>query len=594
MEHSRKINKLAGKKGDIKSLRPLLNYLKPYRLGLLGVAIALLVTSSSMLSIGKGLGFLIDSGLSQGNADLLNQALFVLLGIAALLAIGTYSRFYLITYVGERVVADIRRDVYAHIIHLSPEFFESNKTGDILSRLTSDTELFQMVVGSSLSIALRNTVMFIGGLTLLIITSPKLAMLVGVIIPLVVIPIVFIGRRVRALSRASQDKVAALSSCAEESLTGIKTIQSYARESYEKSVFELRIQDTFQMAMKRIRMRALLTALVIFTIFSAIIAVLCIGGRDVLTGSMSAGDLTSFMFYAIIVATATGAISEVVGDLQRAAGAAERLIELLSSRSAIQEPKSPNKLPKKMTGEITFENITFHYPSRPQTASLEGFTLTVKPGETVAIVGPSGAGKSTLFQLLMRFYDPQNGMITLDGVPINTLKLSDLRQQFALVPQEPMIFSDTVLENIRFARPDAEEKDVIKAAVAANAMEFIEQLPEGLNTFLGEKGVRISGGQKQRIAIARAILKDPCILLLDEATSALDSDSEKKVQDALETLSKERTTLVIAHRLSTIQKADKIVVLDNATLQALGTHEELMHQKGLYAKLAKLQFQTAV
>lgn len=593
MEHSRKISNLAGKKGDIKSLRPLLSYLSPYRLGLLGVMIALLVTSASMLSIGKGLGFLIDSGLSKGDTSLLNLSLFIMLGIAALLAMGTYARYYLITYVGERVVADIRRDLFSHIVHLSPEFFESNKTGDILSRLSSDTELFQMVVGSSLSIALRNTVMFLGGITLLVITSPKLAALVGIIIPLVVIPIVFLGRKVRKLSRASQDKVAALSATAEENLTGIKTIQSYAREAYEKEHFEHCIQDAFQMAMKRIRMRALLTALVIFTIFSAIIAVLCIGGRDVLSGDMSAGDLTSFMFYAIIVATSTGAISEVIGDLQRAAGAAERIVELLQCQSAIQEPKSPNKLPEKIQGEIVFESITFHYPSRPDIASLKEFSLCVKPGETVAVVGPSGAGKSTLFQLLMRFYDPQRGMITLDGVPIDTLRLSDLRQQFALVPQEPMIFSDTVLENIRFARPEATEEEVIEAARSANALEFIEQLPDGLHSYLGEKGVRISGGQKQRIAIARAILKDPYILLLDEATSALDSDSERKVQEALERLSKGRTTLVIAHRLSTVQNADRILVLDGGKEESTGTHTELMRQKGLYAKLAKLQYQSA-
>lgn len=592
MEHSKKIQSLAGDKGNIKSLRPLFSYLKPYRLGLTGVIVALLVTSCSMLSIGKGLGFLIDSGLSQGNSTLLNQALFILLGIAALLAMGTYARYYLITYVGERVVADIRRDLYGHIIYLSPEFFESNKTGDILSRLTSDTELFQMVVGSSLSIALRNTVMFIGGITLLIFTSPKLAALVGVIIPVVVIPIVYLGRKVRRLSRASQDKIAALSASAEESLYGIKTIQSYAREPYEQSLFERRIQDAFSMSMQRVKMRALLTALVIFTIFAAIIAVLCIGGRDVLTGDMSAGDLTSFMFYAIIVATSTGAISEVVGDLQRAAGSAERIMELLQTQSAIQEPKHPNKLTSAVKGFIDFQNVTFFYPSRPELASLDDFSLSIKPGETVALVGPSGAGKSTIFQLLMRFYDPQNGMITLDGTPINTITLNELRSQFALVPQEPIIFSDTVMENIRFAKPEASEKEVISAAQAANAIEFIEQLPHKFDTYLGEKGVRISGGQKQRIAIARAILKDPAILLLDEATSALDSDNERKVQDALDRLSKERTTLIIAHRLSTIQNADRILVLHEGKLESIGSHAELMKQKGRYAELAKLQYQT--
>lgn len=592
MHHGKAIANLSGEKGDIKSLKKLLHYLRPYKMGLTGVVIALLITSSSVLGIGKGLGFLIDR-MHSGNPALLHGALFTLLGIAIVLALGTYARFYLITYVGERVVADIRRDLYAHIIRLSPEFFETTKTGDVLSRLTADTELFQLVVGSSLSIALRNTVMFFGGVALLVFTSPKLFGLVALIIPLVVFPIIKIGRKVRALSRATQERISTVSSCAEETLSGIKTVQAYTREELEKSRFQECVDDTFNTAMRRIKMRALLTAIVIFFVFAAVIAVLWMGGQDVLAGKMSAGELSSFLFYAVIVATATGAISEVVGDLQRAAGAAERLFELLHTEPTIKEVANPTALPIPAKGAISFNQITFHYPARPQTASLEDFSLDIKPGETVALVGPSGAGKSTVFQLLLRFYDAQSGTMKLEDVDIRTLRLEELRNQFALVSQDPVIFSTTALENIRFARPEATEEEVIAAAKAASAMEFIEQLPEGLNTFLGEKGVRISGGQKQRIAIARAILKDPCILLLDEATSALDSANERQVQSALEKLSKDRTTLIIAHRLSTVQNADRIVVINEGRIEAIGTHSTLSKENGLYAKLAKLQFEAA-
>lgn len=578
------------RKGDIKHLSRLLSYLSPYRKSLLAASFALIITSFSVLGLGKGLGYLVDKGFGSHNPMLLNEALGLLLGITLILAAGTYARFYFITYIGERVIADIRKDIYAHLLTLSAEFFETAKTGDILSRITTDTTLLQIVIGSSLSVALRNILLLLGGIILLILTSPKLAGYVTFIVPVVVIPIITIGRKVRLYSRQSQDKVAALSSHAEESLNGIKTIQAFGRENYEEKLFSAHVTEAFIMAMYRVRMRALLTAIVIIAVFGAIASVLWIGGRDVLMGTMSAGALSSFMFYAILVASAIGAISEVIGDLQRAAGATERIFELLHTTPTVQGPTTPLTLPATIQGSLAFSHISFSYPTRPQHPALQDICLTIQPGEHIALVGPSGSGKSTLFQLLLRFYDAQSGHILLDGMDIRCLPLASLRAYFGLVPQDPVIFSDTVMNNIRFALPEASEKEVIDASTAAAAMEFIEHLPQGMHTSLGEKGVRLSGGQKQRIAIARALLKKPRILLLDEATSSLDTENEKKVQHALETLMRGRTTLVIAHRLSTVQKAHHIVVMHKGKIEAIGTHTHLLETNPTYKKLARSQF----
>lgn len=577
-------------KGELKNLRSLGQYLRPYTLSLVAVTIALIFTSGAVLGIGKGIGYLVDKGFAQNNPALLDQGLLVLLSITFLLACATYARFYLITYVGERVVADIRRDVYRHVIHLSPGFYETTKTGEILSRLTADTALLQMVVGSSLSIALRNILMLVGGIALLFFTSPKLTGYVAFIVPAVVTPIILFGRQVRRYSKASQDKVAELAAHAEQSLSGIKTIQAYVREPYESDRFDGFVNKAFRMAMQRVRMRALLTALVICLVFGAVGGVLWVGGHDVLAGKMKAGDLSSFIFYSVVVAGAVGALSEVAGSLQRAAGATERLFELLATEPDIKETVTPLPLPATIQGKISFENIVFRYPSQQQKTALHEFSLEVQPGEHVALVGPSGAGKSTVFQLLLRFYDPQEGSITVDGCNIRNLRLADLRSLFGYVSQDPVIFSADAMENIRYGNPDASDNDVIAAAKAAEAFEFIDRLPDGFHTFLGEKGVRLSGGQKQRIAIARAILKNPKILLLDEATSALDTENEILVQAALTHLMKGRTTLVIAHRLSTVLKADKIVVVNNGAIDAIGTHTQLVAEGGLYARLARGQF----
>ena len=578
-------------KGKLKSLSRLALYLKPYKLSLFGVLIALIFTSSAVLSIGKGIGYLVDEGFGQNNPELLDDALLLLLGITSLLACATFARFYLITYVGERVVADIRRDVYRHVMHLSPSFFEITKTGEILSRLTADTALLQMVVGSSLSIALRNILLFCGGISLLIITSPKLTAYVLFIVPMVIVPIVLFGRKVRRFSRASQEKVADMAAHAEESISGIRTIQAYARETKECDQFNIYVHSAFTTAMKRVTMRSFLTAIVIFLVFGSIGVVLWIGGHDVLSGSMKAGDLSSFIFYAIVVAGAVGALSEVAGALQRAAGATERLFELLDTASDIVESTEPKSLsPAQAQGHVSFKDVTFHYPSKKDCPAISQLSLDIHPGEHIALVGPSGAGKSTIFQLLLRFYNIQEGQITIDDIDITDVKLQELRELFGFVSQESLIFSTSALENIRYGRPDATDAEVEEAAKAARAYDFIDNLPDKFDTFLGEKGVRLSGGQRQRIAIARAILKNPKILLLDEATSALDTENEQQVQEALSSLMQGRTTIVIAHRLSTVRDADKIVVVNQGNIEAIGKHDFLIAQQGLYAKLAKIQF----
>ena len=553
--------------------------------------VALVIASGTVLALGSGLRMLVDRGFADGNADLLDQALFVLFAVTLLMAGASYARFFLVSWIGERVVADIRSAVYAHIIRLDPGFFEVTRTGEVLSRLTTDTTLLQVVIGSSVSIALRNILMFVGGLTMLAVTSPKLTALVLLVVPLVVVPIIGYGRRVRRLSREAQDRIADVSAFSEESLNALRTVQAYTHEKIESDKFDGFVEGAFKTAISRISARALLTAVVIVMVFGAVGTILWIGGHDVLDGTISAGDLSAFVFYAIVVAGSVGAISEVIGDLQRAAGAAERLMGLLETKPAIAAPANPVRMPEKHLGHVSFEDVTFHYPARPDRSALTGFSLQVRPGETVALVGPSGAGKTTVFQLLLRFYDPASGVIKVDDVDIRTADPVSVRERIGLVAQDPVIFAANAWENIRYGRPDASDEDVRAAADAAHATEFLDRLPDGFDSFLGEKGVRLSGGQRQRIAIARAILRNPSVLLLDEATSALDAESEQVVQKALETIMKTRTTLVIAHRLATVLHADRIAVIDDGKLIAVGTHQELLESSPLYSRLAKLQFE---
>jgi len=576
---------------ELNKLKPVMSYLAPYKLQMAGALIALIITSSSVLLMGRGIGYLLDKGLNNGNIATLNIAIIYIVLITILLATGTYMRFFLITYVGERVVADIRNALYSHITSLSPEFFETTKTGEILSRLTTDTTLLQTVVGSSLSIALRNSLLLIGGLGLLIATSPKLAAIVGIMVPIVVAPILLLAKRLRGLSRQSQDKIADISSQAQESIQGIKTIQAFALEQVENKTFAEFVKAALNAALQRVRFRAFLTALVIMFIFGSIAFVLWIGGHDVISGKMSIGQLTSFLFYSVLVATSTGSISEVIGDLQRAAGAAERISELLSIRSKIADPVSPVVLPNNLQGEVIFDNVYFTYPTKPNQPALKNFSLKIKAGSTVALVGPSGAGKSTIFQLLMRFYDVTNGSIKIDNIDIRTVRQGDLRTNIGLVPQDPMIFSGSAFNNIVMGRQGADIEAVRNAAQAAAATEFIERLPDKYNTLLGERGMRISGGEKQRIALARTLLKNPAILLLDEATSALDTANERLIQQAIEKQSGQRTIIIIAHRLSTVQKADVIVVIEEGQIIETGTHKQLIKNNGLYANLVKMQFE---
>ena len=575
---------------DPRYLYRMLEFMRPYGLPLMFAATALVITAGATLSIGLGVKFLIDNGLSAGDPEFLDRGLFVLIGIVLVIATGTYFRFYFISWVGERVVADMRQAVYQEVLKLSPGFFEVTRTGEILSRLTADTSLLQTVIGSSLSIALRNLLTLIGGVGLLIYTNAKLTGLVALVVPLVVVPIIWYGRKVRRLSRDSQDRVADVGAYAEESLNAIRTVQAYSHESVDQTRFAEEVEGAFKTAIRRIGARAMLGGVVILLVFGAISVILWAGGQDVIAGRITAGELTSFVFYAVLVAGATAALTEVFGDLQRAAGATERLIELLETEPDIRPPANPIPMPHPAQGAVRFDEVTFHYPSRPDDAALNGLTLEVMPGETVALVGPSGAGKSTVFQLLLRFYDPQSGTIFIDDVDLKAADPVEVRSRIGLVSQDPVIFATNAWENIRYGRPDAGNDEVRAAAEAAVATEFLDRLPEGFETFLGEKGMRLSGGQKQRIAIARAILRDPAVLLLDEATSALDAENERLVQQALERVMEGRTTMAIAHRLATVVNADRIAVLDNGQLVDSGPHEALLGSSPLYARLAALQF----
>jgi ATP-binding cassette subfamily B protein len=569
-------------------------FLRPYRRRLFAASIALVVSSLTVLLLGQGLRHIVDQGLQQRDAVLLNQAVVGFIIVAAILALATGARFYLVSWIGERVVADLRAAVFGRVIGLSPAYFETTKTGEVLSRLTTDTELLQTVIGSSLSMALRNMLTLAGALVMLAVTSLKLTLLVLIVVPAVVIPIVLFGRRVRKLSRKSQDRVADISAFAEETINAIRTTQAYTHEPIDRKNFTAIVDETFDAARSRIKTRSLLTAIVIMLTFGAVAVVLWVGGYDVIAGRMTGGELSAFVFYAILMAVSVGTVSEVLGDVQRAAGAAERLLELLATAPDIQAPAAPKAVPSPASGRVEFDGVTFHYPARPDKPSLHGFTLAVAPGETVALVGPSGAGKSTVLQLLLRFYDPEFGSIRFDGVNLKEADPADVRRQIGLVAQDPVIFAASAWDNIRYGRPEASDEEVREAARAANALEFLDALPEGFATFLGEKGVRLSGGQRQRLAIARAILRNPPLLLLDEATSALDAESERAVQAALEKLSEDRTTLVIAHRLATVKKADRIVVIEDGRIVAEGTHDALIKEGGLYARLAALQFTDGV
>ena len=575
---------------NLRVLRRLFVFLSPYRWRMAAALVALTVAASTVLVFGSGLRWLIDSGFVAGDVSLLDQALVGMLAVVVVLAGATAARAYLVTWLGERVAADLRRAVFNNVVHLSPAFFETARTGEILSRLSTDTTLLQTIVGSSASMALRNVLMLIGGTAMMAITSPKLTGLVFLVVPLVVVPIIAIGRKVRALSRDSQDRLGDAGADIDEALHAIRTVQAFNRENAEAARIGQRVESAFEAATRRIRTRSSLIGLMLLLVFGAVGVILWIGGHDAIAGRISAGELSAFVFYAVVVAASVGAISEFAADLQRAAGAAERLFELLDTRPIIAPPAIPLPLPTPARGEIALEAVSFAFPSRRDRPALSGVSLDIRAGETVALVGPSGAGKTTLFNLLLRFYDPDSGTVRIDGVDLRVATPADIRQRIGLVAQDTVIFAADVLENIRYGRPGASEEDVRRAAEAAAAAEFIARLPEGYRTHLGERGVRLSGGQRQRIAIARALLRDPAILLLDEATSALDAESERLVQQALDRLLDGRTVVVIAHRLATVLKADRIVVLDQGRIVAQGTHETLIRQHGLYARLAALQF----
>jgi ATP-binding cassette, subfamily B, bacterial len=576
-------------KASLGVLARIFPFLKPYRWRIAGATVALVFTAGVTLSIGQGLRILVNDGF-QGNAEALNDALELFGLIVVLLALGTFVRFYLVTWIGERVSADLRRAVFDHLIGLHPGFFETTVSGDVQSSITTDTTLLQTVIGSSVSIALRNALILIGGVIWLFITNAKLTALVLLSVPLVVAPILIFGRRVRSLSRASQDRIADVGTYVGEAIQNIKVVQAFNHQPVDRERFGGHVEAAFQVAQRRTLQRALLSTLVITLVLGAVGVMIWVGGNDVNAGRISAGELTAFVFYAVMIAASVGAISEVYGELQRAAGASERLMELLAARPAIHAPPQPQPLTQPVRGAVRIEDVRFSYPTRPDHPAIDQLSLEIAAGRTTALVGSSGAGKSTLIDLLLRFYDVQGGRILFDGLDIRTLDPLALRARIALVPQQPVLFMGSVLDNIRYGRPDASDADVRAAAQAAFADEFIERLPQGYASQVGEQGVRLSGGQRQRIAIARALLKDPALLLLDEATSALDAESEFQVQQALDRLMQGRTSLVIAHRLATVIKADSIAVLEHGRLVAMGGHDELLRVSPLYARWAGLQF----
>ena len=579
--------RVASKK--ISHLGGLWPFLRPHRMMMVASLLALVLTASVSLVLPLAVRRVVDT-FSSENGVLLDQYFAAAMAVAALLALGTAVRYALVTRLGERVVTDIRKAVFARVIKMSPQFYENIMTGEVLSRITTDTTLVLSVIGSSVSVALRNVLIFAGGLVLMMLTSAKLTGLVLLIVPAVVVPIMTLGRKLRRLSRENQDWIAQSSGTASESLGAVQTVQAFTHEKITISQFDDVSEKSLVAANTRINTRALMTAIVIFLVFSGVVGVLWIGARDVRLGTMSVGELVQFVIYSIMVAGSVAALSEIWGELQRAAGATERLVELLNVEDAVQDPSQPISMSTRAKGAIEFQNVSFNYPARPEIPALDGLSLSINPGETVAFVGPSGAGKSTVIQMILRFYDPTSGRITLDGQDLQDMARDAFRGQIALVPQDPVIFAASAMENIRFGRPDATDDQVRNAARAAAADEFIMRLPEGYDSYLGERGVMLSGGQKQRIAIARAILRDAPVLLLDEATSALDAESERLVQEAVDRLSADRTTLIVAHRLATVKKADRIIVMDQGKIVGVGTHNDLVAQGGLYARLARLQF----
>jgi ATP-binding cassette, subfamily B, bacterial len=585
-------NRAASARGE--RLRPLLAlapYLARYRSKVIAALIALIVASLATLAVPLAVRRMIDFGFTADSVNMINSYFSLMIVVVAVLALASASRVYLVTTLGERIVADLRRDVFSHLTSLSPAFFDSASSGELVSRLTADTTQIKSAVVVSISTALRNFMLFAGAATMMVISSPRLSAAIIVVIPLIVLPLVGFGRRVRTLSRSAQDTLARASSYASELIGAMRTLQAFTNERLATGRFDLEVESAYVAARNSTRARSFLTAIVIFLIFSSVVAVLWIGSHDVLTGQITAGRLSQFLLYAALAAGALSELSQVWGDVSAASGASERLFEILRLKPAIAAPPSPRALPTPSRGDVSFENVRFAYPTRPDTDAVDGISFAVKAGEKVAIVGPSGAGKSTLFHLLLRFYDPDSGTISFDGIEVSDADPRDVRSRIALVPQEPVIFSTTARENIRFGRPEADDAEVEQAAALAHAIEFIDRLPDGFETELGERGVTLSGGQRQRIAIARAILRDAPLLLLDEATSSLDAESETLVQVALEKLMRHRTTLVIAHRLATVLSCDRILVIDQGRIVEQGTHAALVVQNGLYARLAWLQLQ---